>query len=185
MVGHNGLVNGQWWPIRQGVLRDGAHGEVEAGIAGKTGKGAFSIVMADGGYADKDECDVSCVMNVLLDDHTNLHETIYYCSTESSTNTPTKGTVLLRSTLSHHNHPIRVLRAAKKKSFYAPDEGIRYDGLYNIVSEELLKPETALYRFKLVRVPGQEPIRYKGPEKRPTQQQIVEKQRTWSTFANR
>jgi hypothetical protein len=59
VIGHNGLVNGQWWPIRQGTLRDGAHGEVEAGIAGKAGKGVFSIVMSNGGYADKDDGDVS------------------------------------------------------------------------------------------------------------------------------
>lgn len=57
--GDNGLVNGQWWPNRQCTLRDGAHGEVEAGIHGKLGKGVFSIVLANGGYADRDEGEVS------------------------------------------------------------------------------------------------------------------------------
>ena len=193
VVGHNGLVNGQWWPIRQGTLRDGAHGEVEAGISGKAGKGVFSIVMSNGGYADKDEGDVSsllilsmlllrfqvCTSNVL-----SLLQTIYYCGTESDTSTPTNGTGLLRSTLSRYRHPIRVLRAPHKRSLYAPVEGIRYDGLYDIVDEELLNRDTAFYRFKLVRVEGQDPIRHGGPERRPTREEVMEKERVWRTFAN-
>lgn len=58
-VGQNGLTNGQWWPMRVCAFRDGAHGEREAGIHGQTGKGAYSIVLAAGGYADKDSGDVS------------------------------------------------------------------------------------------------------------------------------
>lgn len=53
-VGENGLVNGQWWPSRLCALRDGAHGEHEAGIHGKLGQGAFSIVVAQGSYDDQD-----------------------------------------------------------------------------------------------------------------------------------
>lgn len=54
-VGENHLVNGQWWPSHICALRDGAHGEHEAGIHGQAGKGAYSVVVAQGGYADEDK----------------------------------------------------------------------------------------------------------------------------------
>lgn len=31
VVGHNGLIIGDWWPLQICALRDGAHGEMEAG----------------------------------------------------------------------------------------------------------------------------------------------------------
>ena len=65
-VGVNNLTNGQWWPYRICALRDGAHGEQEAGIHGQTGKGAYSVVVAVGGYADKDHGEVLC--DALSDD---------------------------------------------------------------------------------------------------------------------
>jgi hypothetical protein len=58
VFGANNLTNGQWWPSRVCALRDGAHGEQEAGIYGQTGIGAYSIVVAAGGYDDKDRGDV-------------------------------------------------------------------------------------------------------------------------------
>lgn len=58
-VGENGLVNGQWWPSRICTRRDGAHGETEAGIHGQTGRGVYSIVVSQGGYADEDKGQVS------------------------------------------------------------------------------------------------------------------------------
>lgn len=61
-IGHNDLVNGQWWFSRICALRDGAHGEQEAGIHGQTGRGAFSVVVASGGYDDKDYGEV-CAIN--------------------------------------------------------------------------------------------------------------------------
>jgi hypothetical protein len=58
VIGANGIVNGQWWPLRLCALRDGVHGEHEAGIHGTPGKGAYSVVIADGGYADNDNGEV-------------------------------------------------------------------------------------------------------------------------------
>lgn len=39
VIGNNNLSNGTWGPSRICALRDGAHGEQEAGISGQTGKG--------------------------------------------------------------------------------------------------------------------------------------------------
>jgi hypothetical protein len=69
---------------------------------------------------------------------------------------------------------IRVLRAANKDSIYAPRKGIRYDGLYSITGQEILDMKTAMYRFSLERITGQDPIRYKGVERRPTDQELQE-----------
>jgi len=157
VVGANGIVNGQWWPLRLCALRDGAHGEHEAGIHGAPGKGAYSVVIADGGYADKDD-----------------GESIEYCGTQSANTKPTKNTALLLESY-RSKQPLRVLRAANKRSKYAPKEGVRYDGLYEIVDKELLVEGTAMFRFSLHRLKGQDPIRYKGVEVRPTDQELVER----------
>jgi hypothetical protein len=71
--------------------------------------------------------------------------------------------------------PLRVLRAANKKSKYAPKEGVRYDGLYEIVDKEILDPKVAMIRFSLKRIKGQDPIRYKGVEARPTAQELKQR----------
>lgn len=73
--------------------------------------------------------------------------------------------------------PLRVLRAHKKDSKYAPKVGIRYDGLYKITDSEILDPINVMKRFTLKRIPRQDLIRYKGVEARPTQQEIVEMQK--------
>lgn len=70
--------------------------------------------------------------------------------------------------------PIRVIRAAKKGSFYAPAYGYRYDGLYVITDEEKLGTEKHMARFTLKRVEGQDPIRFRGPESRPTKYEMKE-----------
>ncbi|KAI0999331.1 hypothetical protein K3495_g8866 [Podosphaera aphanis] len=166
VIGHNGLINGQWWPLRICCVRDGAHGELEAGISGKLGEdaieGAYSVVVADGGYQDQDSLN-----------------TIQYCSTESKTNNPTRGTLMLTKSW-HSGRPIRVLRGApktaakKKQNKYLPKRGIRYDGLYQIKDMEILNAETAYMRFSLHRLPGQDRVRWEGELARPTPQQLRE-----------
>jgi hypothetical protein len=67
---------------------------------------------------------------------------------------------------------IRVLRAENKTSKFAPKKGLRYDGLYTITGSEILREKTAMYRFTLRRCKGQDPIRYDGPEARPTGEEL-------------
>lgn len=87
---------------------------------------------------------------------------------------PTRNTELMLESCRNKN-VIRVLRGKNHKSEYAPKEGIRYDGLYRITAHELLKQETAMYRFTLVREEGQDPIRFKGPEARPSPIELAER----------
>ena len=71
---------------------------------------------------------------------------------------------------------LRVLRSASLSTgnAYRPARGIRYDGLYRIISYEILDPETAMYRFSLSRLEGQDPIRCSGDGKVPSNAQILE-----------
>ena len=157
-VGEGNLQNGQWWPLQICAMRDGAHGEIEAGIHGQAGKGAFSIVLSSGGYSDIDE-----------------GATLKYCGTSGSEAKASAGTSLLKEALRLRN-PVRVLRssALPAKNKYRPSKGLRYDGLYNIVGFELLDEETAMHQFSLQRVAGQQPIRYKDAARRPTNVELAE-----------
>ena len=72
--------------------------------------------------------------------------------------------------------PLRVLRSASLPATnqYRPTRGIRYDGLYRITGEEILDQETAMYRFTLSRLRGQDPIRYQSEGRIPSNPQILE-----------
>ena len=45
-VGAGNLVNGQWWPLQMCSKRDGAHGEIEAGIHGQVGRSSLTALHA-------------------------------------------------------------------------------------------------------------------------------------------
>ncbi|OJD17701.1 hypothetical protein AJ78_02226 [Emergomyces pasteurianus Ep9510] len=166
VVGDNELRNGQWFPLQITAIRDGAHGEIEAGISGRDKIGAVSIILSSAGkgYPDIDQGD-----------------TISYCGTRGKDGQISAGTNLLIESHANRN-PIRVLRSSKlpKINPYRPSAGFRYDGLYEIHGMEVLDTQTMLHRFKLRRIPGQTPIRYQGVEKRPTEKEIEE----WKKIQN-
>ncbi|KAL2364133.1 hypothetical protein RJZ56_002952 [Blastomyces dermatitidis] len=160
VVGDNHLRNGQWFPLQITTIRDGAHGEMEAGISGRNKVGAVSIILSSAGkgYPDVDQGD-----------------TIAYCGTHGKDGQISAGTNLLIE--SHANRtPIRVLRSSKlpKINPYRPVAGFRYDGLYEIHGVDVLDSQTMLHRFKLRRIAGQTPIRYQGEERRPTVREVEE-----------
>lgn len=158
-IGNGKLVNGQWWPTLLCALRDGAHGDSQSGISGETNVAAYSCFMSGGKnhiYDDKDMGDI-----------------VEYCGQDSDTpGQVSRGTSLLQRNVSE-KVPVRFIRSYKVNSKYAPSKGFRYDGLYDVVSSELLDESKGRYRFKLVRRPGQGPIRGgDGPEARPTKQEV-------------
>ena len=155
VIGANRLHNGQWWPLQICAMRDGAHGEIEAGIHGQPGRGAFSIILSGSGYDDCDE---------------GYH--ILYCGTSGVEGKPTAGTKHLLETHRLRN-PLRVLRSSTlpASNLWRPAKGLRYDGLYDIIDYHIIDPATAMHRFSLRRQPGQHPIRYHGVEARPTDEE--------------
>ena len=158
VVGENRLHNGQWWPMQICAMRDGAHGEIEAGIHGRPGRGAFSVILSGGGYDDVDEGD-----------------RILYCGTSGTEGKATAGTNHLKETHKLKN-PLRVLRssALPQANPYRPQKGLRYDGLYDIVDYEIIDASTAMHRFSLKRRANQHPIRCMGDEARPTNEEVLE-----------
>lgn len=168
VVGNNGLINGQWWPAQLCAVRDGAHGSAQGGIAGRGGEGAFSIVLAEGKasngepYPDFDS-----------------GEEILYCGTDGEMGVATAATNLMLETYRLGN-TVRVIRSSKcKEARYRPEKGFRYDGLYRITEFEILDSVKARHRFTLVREPFQDPIRFEGPGKRPTPQELREWDELW------
>ncbi|KAG8533905.1 uncharacterized protein KY384_001646 [Bacidia gigantensis] len=155
-VGQGDLHVGQWWPLMICAGRDGAHGEIEAGIHGLNKTGALSIVISGAGYADIDD-----------GDH------IQYCGTVSSNPPEPSSSTKLMLTAHKEHQSLRVLRSAKgKNTTYRPKKGLRYDGLYTIKSFEIIDKATALHRFSLERDEGQDPIRHEGLAVRPCQPEL-------------
>ena len=50
-IGVGNLVSGQWWPLQICSKRDGAHGEIEAGIHGQVGRSPLTALHAT--FTDK------------------------------------------------------------------------------------------------------------------------------------
>lgn len=162
--GDNGLAVGAWFPNQFSALVNGAHGAPVAGISGNVDYGAYSIVMA-GAYKDVDE---------------DRGETIWYSGPGSADNenrneVPRKaGTGHLQRSLTTRN-PVRVLRAGKKGSAYAPSVGIRYDGLYVVVRQETSNNSKGglFIRYLLERLPDQKPLKDVRSDS-PTAQQMAD-----------
>ncbi|KAF1851363.1 uncharacterized protein K460DRAFT_254694, partial [Cucurbitaria berberidis CBS 394.84] len=152
--GEGDLVLGHWWPSQLCTVRDGAHGATQGGIFGEKDKGAYSIVLSGGGgYHDHDDGD-----------------TIEYSGTEGKNGKASENTQHLIKSRDLQNE-IRVIRSSQlvKTNRYRPKCGLRYDGLYKVTDYWLVNQEKQMYRFKLERCPGQDPIRCKGSgAERPT-----------------
>ncbi|KAL7267701.1 hypothetical protein RUND412_009699 [Rhizina undulata] len=161
--GANGLNIGDWWPYQICALRDGAHGSRMGGIHGRIADGAFSIVVS-GAYDDNDR---------------DRGDVIYYSGSRGgeedklrheTSSDPNPGAILSRSTKSlivsySTQKPVRVLRSFQCNSRWSPSAGIRYDGLYKVLSysQEQNRSGERYYQFELRREPGQPPIDQSRP----------------------
>lgn len=164
-VGDNHLLVGQWWPTQLSAIRDGAHGSSQGGIYGESGKGAYSVVLSGGsGYGDQDH------------GHTIIYSgTACKPGTGTDGKRPTENTTRLIETCDVVHNPVRVLRSHQlpASNIYRPKVGLRYDGLYDVVSKELVNVQKQMYKFTLVRRDHQLPIRYEDEAtRRPTKQEV-------------
>ena len=165
VFGSNKLEVGDWFPRQLVALFRGAHGSRGGGISGSPAVGAYFIVVC-GLYENLDE------------DH---GEYLYYSGSNSHDNTDpnrpsdsSSGTLTLHTSLAN-GKPVRVLRTAAGKSKYRPFYGLRYDGLYTVVSVRHEKNEKGglFEQFKLVRLEVQRPINRFRPN--PQEQRDFEK----------
>lgn len=149
VVGANGLQVGAWWPFQICALRDGAHGSRMGGIHGR-GDGAYSVVIS-GAYDDSD---------------TDFGDTVYYSGSRGAPEPGIKKEAVLTNASKSlmmsktRGRPVRLLRAAKGNSAFAPKVGIRYDGLYRVInySQQETNDGVPYWRFTLERLAGQAPI---------------------------
>ncbi|KAI4163987.1 MAG: hypothetical protein LQ342_002484 [Letrouitia transgressa] len=148
--GHNGIPVGAWWPSQLCALRDGAHGHAQAGIAGSAeGEGAYSVVIAgSGAYRDLDR---------------DFGDTVHYSGVVGGG----VGTRALRQNL-ETGKPVRVLRSSAGEWRGRPSVGVRYDGLYRVVEEKVVRGEgeERYARFLLEREGGQREIERGRPSGR-------------------
>ena len=172
-TGEGHLRNGDWWPLQLAAVRDGAHGDPRGGISGHKGQGAVSVVMNMA--TEKELVDPTQVVEV-YNRYPNFDlpakDQIWYCGTQGkATEGEKKGMVSNKTKLLKESFvkkfPIRVLRGSGITSKLAPKQGLRYDGLYQIIEEACICEEYATWLFLLERIPGQDPIRYQGLDKRP------------------
>ncbi|KAG0136932.1 PUA-like domain-containing protein [Tuber indicum] len=156
--GGNGLTVGDWWPYQICALRDGAHGSRMGGIHGRVNSGAYSIVIS-GGYEETDK---------------DYGDRILYTGSRGEI-VPNRPQVapLTNATMSliksyQTREAVRVLRSSKCDSRWAPAVGIRYDGLYRVMTYEIEEDHEGkpYYRFELQRILGQEPINTSRPNSR-------------------
>src|SRR5271170_251905 len=150
IFGHNGIKVGDWWPLQICALRDGAHGSRMGGIAGKANLGAYSVIISGGGgYKDTDE-----------------GHTVWYTGSgkDGKDQTLTTGNQALINS-SHTRYPVRVIRAWKAASRFAPSRGLRYDGLYQVAGYDYIANQRGhmVYKFRLVRSGNQEDIKLNVP----------------------
>ena len=147
--GDNGIPVGQIYLRQMAALAQGAHGSSQAGIAGTAEDGVYSVIVT-GRYKGLEK-----------DGLTRFE----YCATGSMDNTfkdalvESQGLKALRTSLTTRN-PVRVLRGQNEDFVHAPAFGLRYDGLYTVVSEKRRKnPRGGLYAvFVLERLEEQEPV---------------------------
>ena len=133
VFGHNGLTVGQWWPYRICALRDGAHGAIQAGIAGTVISGAYSVVVS--GRPPSSAVPILSTLTSSSGDYSELDRDekaiLYYSGSDSSNNLDpvkpivTHNTKALRQSY-HDARPIRVLRTSSGRAPHCPSKGIRY-----------------------------------------------------------
>ncbi|KAK0712582.1 PUA-like domain-containing protein [Lasiosphaeria miniovina] len=154
VFGHNNLTPGDWWPMQKAALFHGAHGAPISGISGTPELGAYSIVTSGRSttYGDMDE------------DHGDV---LYYSGDQSTDNVnPTRVIMTSSRTQSleksmQTRRPVRVLRSSGGSGVFHPPVGIRYDGLYRVTErlQKFNKKGGMYYQFKLIRDPGQTPLK--------------------------
>lgn len=185
-IGEGHLKNGDWWPLQLAAVRDGAHGEMMAGISGCKGLGAFSVVMnmaSEETFVDPQKLDIS--YNKYPNFELTSRDQIWYCGTQGHETqvgqygVQSAATEFLK-TSQEGQQPVRVLRGSKVKSKLAPAKGLRYDGLYCIIDSVCIHQELAIWMFLLERLAGQTPIRYQGPDVRPHQKELQK----WTDLQN-
>ncbi|KAJ1388571.1 Zinc finger, RING-type [Sesbania bispinosa] len=127
---HNkGLVVGESWPDRLECRQWGAHFLPIGGIAGQSNRGAQSVVLSGGYVDDEDHGEWFLYTGSGGKDLTGNKRTNKNHSFDQKFEKYNRALQIS----CQEGYPVRVVRSHKKKrSSYAPESGVRYDGIYRI-----------------------------------------------------
>ncbi|GFR27408.1 e3 ubiquitin-protein ligase UHRF1 [Trichonephila clavata] len=159
-----GVEVGTMWKFRVQVSESGVHRPHVAGIHGREGDGAYSIVLSGGYEDDLDEGDEFKYTGSGGRDLSGNKR----CAEQSCDQTLTRMNKALASNCNaplckdgaeaknwRDGKPVRVIRNCKgrKHSKYCPEEGNRYDGIYKVVKYWLQKGKSGylVWRYLLRR----------------------------------
>ncbi|KNA21574.1 hypothetical protein SOVF_041990 [Spinacia oleracea] len=124
-----GVVVGDCWADRMSCRQWGAHFPHVSGIAGQAKFGAQSVVLSGGYEDDEDHGEWFLYTGSGGRDLSGNKRT---SKEQTHDQKFTAGNEALRTSC-RYGYPIRVIRSFKeKRSNYAPETGVRYDGIYRI-----------------------------------------------------
>ncbi len=118
-----GNPEGTTFVNRRDAFDRGVHRQLQAGISGTGETGAKSIVVSGGYSDDKDFGD-----EIIYTGHGGRGKSGKQVKDQSFSASGNAALVTSSAT----GEPVRVIRGADEKSSYAPDSGLRYDGLYRV-----------------------------------------------------
>ncbi|XP_057519006.1 E3 ubiquitin-protein ligase ORTHRUS 2-like [Amaranthus tricolor] len=128
-VRNMGVLVGDCWEDRLACRQWGAHFPHVSGIAGQSNYGAQSVVLSGGYEDDEDHGEWFLYTGSGGRDLSGNKRTN---KLQSSDQKFTSGNEALRTSC-RKGYPVRVVRSHKeKRSHYAPESGVRYDGIYRI-----------------------------------------------------
>jgi len=134
------------------------HGRPAWGIHGTKTEGAYAIVL-NGGYEDDDDRGETITYTGHGKGHNKSAVSGQYSGIQQGDQDWTQGNKAMKIS-SITQKPVRVIRGPDANELYAPTEGYRYDGLYQVISfqEEIGRAGHRVLKFELVRCADQDPL---------------------------
>lgn len=136
---------GDLFPNRIALSLSGLHRPRRTGIGGTVADGADSIVLSGVYEDDVDEGDVIWYVG-----HGGRNPKTGRQTTDQTLDR--YSLALMRSY--ETGKPVRLIRGAQLRNEFAPEQGLRYEGLYCIVSSERVRGRSGfwVWRFKLIQI---------------------------------
>mmetsp|Transcript_10759 Transcript_10759/g.14763 ORF Transcript_10759/g.14763 Transcript_10759/m.14763 type:complete len:359 (-) Transcript_10759:3293-4369(-) len=141
---------GDVFESRKNIRNRGLHPPTMAGIYGSRDSGAISIVIS-GGYED----DVDNGDEILYTGQGGFTTKGIQFSDQQLE----RGNAFLATSYEKQN-AVQVFRGSHLNSKYAPEQGYRFDGFYYVAEywQERKSTGFLVWRFRLIRIPGQTPL---------------------------
>jgi putative restriction endonuclease len=144
-----GFPIGSTWSNRKELSESGVHAPPMSGISGTAKEGADSIVV-NGGYEDDDDMGDEIIYTGAGGNDPQTKAQVADQSLDQPGNAG-----LVTSQL--EGLPVRVIRGHKGKNKFSPANGLRYDGLFQVVDHwsQVGKSGFRIWRFKLQKIDSQ------------------------------